>query len=122
MKFKASNGKTYTLLDTEIKAYMGKYGLSKTEAATLILEDREILQNEIVNQLTEKADGLAPRREITTPYKKKIIPEKEALLEALGKFLGEYLQIEEIERPSATKFKFEMKGNTYELTLSKKRG
>ena len=93
------NGKTYVIDENLINALMDKWDISEPEAVEMYLSDNEVIQNETVTELTNKANknrvlstihGIKGEKKERKPREKKENPLKRELISKLFEALSEY--------------------------------
>ena len=121
------NDKNLRIPDSEIENNMKILNLTKEEAIQLWLEDEGYLENEVVEELTEKAKVNKISREAKsdkprkqTKRERKPDEEKENLIEILANCLKNAGISTEITNKSKI-IKFSVGENNYKLDLIKKR-
>ena len=122
------NGKGITIPDKDLENSMKAFGISKEEAIQLWLEDEGYLENEIVEELTEKAKVNKIQHEARSvkpstekkPRERKPDEEKEKLIEMLASCLKNNGISAEITNKSKI-IEFVIGENHYKLDLIKQR-
>ena len=121
------NGKNITIPDGQLAKSMKAFGISKDEAIQLFLEDEGYLDNEIVEELTEKAKVNKISHEAKTDKPKKPVKrerkpdeEKENLIEMFANCLKSAGFDAEITNKSKI-IQFNVGENHYKLDLIKQR-
>lgn len=121
------NGKSIRIPDAEIEKSMKLLELSKDEAIQMWLEDEGYLENEVVEELTEKAKANKINHEAKSDKPRKAVKrerkpdeEKENLIEILANCLKNAGFDAEITNKSKI-IEFSVGENHYKLDLIKKR-
>lgn len=123
--------------DLQIQKLMESLGITKEEALEIIAFDNEEIELEEVNEITEKAKGLAKtdvkrgRKPGTKTgmlgvqnqtRKKKENPTKATIIDTLFKAIQELEGVTNATNPNKEKtILFELDGNTFEIDLKQKR-
>lgn len=93
------NGKTYVIDENLINTLMDKWDISEPEAVEMYLSDNEVIENETVTELTNKANknrvlttihGTKGVKKERKPREKKENPLKKELIKKLFEALTEY--------------------------------
>ena len=93
------NGKSYSIEETLINDLMDKYDISELEAVEVYLNDNEMVENETVEELTNKANknrvlttihGIKGEKKERKPREKKENPLKQELIKKLFSALADY--------------------------------
>lgn len=93
------NGKTYAIDENLINGLMDKWDISEPEAVEMYLTDNDIIQNDTVTELTNKANknrvlttihGTKGMKKERKPREKKENPLKRELIKKLFEALAEY--------------------------------
>jgi len=119
------NNRTITIPDKDIENFMKRHELSEDEAIQLWLEDNDYLENETVNELTEKAKTIRHYEQSATKERKKTVrerkvdTEKEYLLNILINTINQQDCIESVKNEA--EFSFSHGENSYTVKLIKHR-
>ncbi|MDT3386414.1 MAG: hypothetical protein LIR46_01400 [Bacteroidota bacterium] len=93
------NGKTYVIEEAVINELMDKYDISEPEAVEVYLSDNEVIENDTITELTNKANknrvlttihGIKGEKKERKPREKKENPLKRELISKLFEALSEY--------------------------------
>lgn len=119
------NGKNLTIPDDEIKNSVKCLGITKEEAIQMWLDDNDYTNNEVVEELSEKAKKNIKRYEQSTKERKKstkerkVDEEKKYLLDLLIKAINNENCINNVKNEA--EFSFTFNENNYTVKLIKHR-
>ena len=91
-------GKTYVIEEDEINSLMDKWDITEPEAVELYLNDTEVIENETVTELTNKANknrvlttihGTKGEKKVRKPREKKVNPLKNSIMSIIVTALTE---------------------------------
>ena len=119
------NNRTITIPDKDIENFMKRHELSENEAIQLWLEDNDYLENETVNELTEKAKTIRHYEQSATKERKKTVRERKVdeekgrLLNILINAINQENCVDSIKNEA--EFSFNCGENSYTVKLIKHR-
>lgn len=118
------NGKILTIPDTDIEKYVKKLDISKEEAIEMWLDDNDYTENEVVEQLTEKAKSVrryekSDKARKPSTKERKVDAEKGYLLSILMEAIKNEDCIDSVKNEA--EFSFRHGENSYTVKLVKHR-
>ncbi len=118
------NGKILTIPDKELEKYVKKLDISKEEAIEMWLDDNDYTENEVVEQLTEKAKSVrryekSDKARKPSTKERKVDAEKGYLLSILMEAIKNEDCIDSVKNEA--EFSFRHGENSYTVKLVKHR-
>lgn len=118
------NGKILTIPDKDIEKYVKKLDISKEEAIEMWLDDNDYTENEVVEQLTEKAKSVrryekSDKARKPSTKERKVDAEKGYLLSILMEAIKNEDCIDSVKNEA--EFSFRHGENSYTVKLVKHR-
>lgn len=119
------NGKTYVIDENEINTLMDKWDISELEAVEMYLSDNEVIENETVTELTNKANknrvlttihGVKGEKKARKPREKKENPLKNSIMSIIVTALMEQYEGVNVTNPERS-CDFTIEGREFTVNL-----